>query len=1002
MRKFALAVCWLLLLAIQVSAQDKTISGRITDAKDGSPVAGVTINGKGTTIFAQSGPDGTFRISLPQTVRALIFSSVGYGSAEVNIGTRTELNVSLSTDGKNLDEVVVVAYGTQRKKEMTGAAATVKGKDIANQPRASVDQLLQGKVAGLQSITPSGQPGSIQQLRLRGIGSITAGAAPLWVIDGVPVNTGDFTRVTATSNALAGLNPNDIEEITVLKDASATSIYGSRAANGVILVTTKKGKIGKARIRVDTELGYSDIANLPDKARPLNAAEWLELTREGLVNSGATQTTIDNTMAGYGATSGVDVNWFDLLTRRGEQQQVNVSISGGNERTTYYVSGGMFKQEAPVIASDFKRWSGTLNLSNKVNDRLTISTTLNGSTANQNTPSAGGAFANPFYGIYLLRPTQNPYNPDGTYNISRTGNMNFPAGGFNMLYLAENDKKLLTNLKVLGSLTGEYKILDNLKFTTRYGVDYLTLEENRYDNPFHGDGRTASGRTFFYYTKIFNWVWTNQLDYRQYLFGKESDIYVDAKIGYEAQKSRQSQVDTRKDGFPPTTDLRVAGVAATPVTIDGGGTDYTFNSIISSAAFNYKNKYVLNGSFRRDASSRFGINNRSGNFWSVGAAWNIEQENFMQSLDFVSAAKLRVSYGVNGNGDVANYGWRPLFTYGFNYNGQPGGTFNNIGNTDLTWELNKPFDLGIDLSLFRNRINLTVDYYKRVTSDLLLNRPLSRTTGFTTILQNVGAMENKGVEVTLDVVAVSSRNFTWNVGFNYARNKNRITSLPNGDFLDGQFYRKIGADYQSFYGRQYAGVDVQTGDPLWYVDAAKSATTKTYTAAERIILGSATPKYFGSLNNTLTFKEFSLDFQLYYNFGNLVRDQWSFYNIDGVDGTQNKYAVNLERWRKPGDITNVPKYVYGLQNNASSFSTRFLYKGDFIRLRNITLSYKLPKLITDKLRMTSGMFYVRGFNLWTKTFDDNLTIDPEAGVNSVENLTIPINKTITAGVNLEF
>lgn len=1001
MRKILLSVAILLLVG-QLIAQDKTITGAITDAKDGTPMAGVTINGKGTAIFAQSGPDGSFRISLPSTVKTLIFSSVGYSKTEINIGSRSAVSISLSGDGTNLDEVIVVAYGTQRKKEITGAASPIKGKDIANHPRASVDQLLQGKVAGLQVSNATGQPGGLQQLRLRGIGSITAGAAPLWVVDGVPLNTGDFTRNTATSNALAGLNPNDIEEITVLKDAAATSIYGSRAANGVILVTTKKGKAGKSKIRIDTELGFTELANLPENARPLKAAEWLELTREGLVNTGNTQAQIDNIMTGYGVNSGVDTDWYDLITRRGDQQQANVSISGGNEKTTYYLSGGYFKQQAPIISSDFRRYSGTLNLSSKIDERFTVSTNLSISTIDQNTPSNGGAFANSYYGIYLLRPTQNPYNPDGSYNISRTGNTNFPAGGFNVLYLDENDKKLLNGMKILGNISGEYKILDNLKFTSRYGVDYINLEENRYDNPFHGDGRTASGRVFFFYTKIFNWVFTNQLDYRQHLFGKDSDIYIDAKLGYEAQKSKQKSIDTRKDGFPPTTELRVPVVAATPVTVNGDGNDYTFNSVLSSLAFNYKNKYVVTGSFRRDGSSRFGINNRYGNFWSVGAAWNLEQETFMENIAFISAAKLRGSYGVNGNGDIENYKWRPTFSYGSNYNGQPGGTFNNIGNTDLTWELNKPFDVGVDVSLFNNRINLTVDYYKRITSDLLLNRPLSRTTGFLTILQNIGAMENKGIEVSVDVVAVSAQDFTWNVGFNFSNNKNQITQLPNGEFLDGQFYRKEGVDYQSFYGRQYAGVDPQTGNPEWFVDGTKSTKTTTYQNAERMILGSATPKYFGSVNNTVSFKGFSVDFQLYYNFGNMVRDQWSFYNIDGVDGTQNKYAVNLKRWQKPGDITNIPKYMYGVQNNSSSFSTRFLYKGDFLRLRNITFSYRLPKNTLSNLRISSAMFYVRGFNMWTKTFDDNLTIDPENGVNSVDNLNIPLSKTITAGLNLEF
>ncbi|HEY0679617.1 MAG TPA: TonB-dependent receptor [Chitinophagaceae bacterium] len=999
MRKLFL-LSWLCCIAAIAMAQTKTITGKVTDQKTGTPLPGVSISVKGTQLGTTSKEDGSFSITIPSDSRALVFSYLGYGDEERSIERVNSLNVSLSEgEGRKLDEVVVVAYGTQQKKEITGASTVVKSKDIANIPRTSVDQILQGKVAGLQSITPTGQPGAIQQIRIRGIGSITAGAAPLWVVDGVPVNTGDFSRNTTTTNALSGLNPNDIESVTVLKDASATSIYGSRAANGVILVTTKKGKAGKSRIRVDSEVGFSELANYPDNGKVLNAAQWLELTREGLVNVGATQAQIDNIMNGYGVNSGVDTDWLDLVTRRGGQQQLNVSASGGNDKTTYFLSLGYFKQEAPVIASDFKRYSGTLNLTNKFSERFNIGTNLSISSVNQHTPSGGGAFANPIDAVYFLRPTQNPYNSDGTLNISRVGNVNFPAD-YNPLYIAENDDKSMNNLKIFGNINAELKLLKNLRFTSRYGVDYFNMVENVYNNPFHGDGRNAGGRIAFNYTKVFNWVFTNQLNFRQGFLGE--DLILDAMVGYEAQESKEKNVDARKEGFPPTLELNAPTVAATPALFIGVGADFAFESLFSNMSLNYKNKYVLTGSFRRDGSSRFGINNRYGHFWSVGAAWNLDQEEFMKNISFISAAKIRGSYGVNGNGDLANYGWRPAFSYGFNYNGQPGGTFNQIGNIDLTWELNKPFNIGVDLALFNNRINLTVDYYNRKTSDLLLNRPLPPSIGFTGTLQNVGAMKNSGIEVTFEATAVRTRNLTWVTGFNFSNNKNKITRLPGGEFPDGSFYRKEGKDFQSFYVRQFAGVDPQTGDPLWYVDATKQTTTKIYTDAQRIIYSSASPKYFGSFNNTLTYKDFSLDFQFYYNFGNHVRDQWAGSLLDGQLPSANKYAINLRRWQKPGDITDVPKYQYNVVNSSSSFSTRVLYKGDFIRLRNITLGYRVPQSILNRIGFASGQFYVRGFNFFTKTFDERLTFDPETGVQSLANLTIPLSRTITFGLNFEF
>jgi TonB-dependent starch-binding outer membrane protein SusC len=999
MRKLLL-LSWLCCIAFAATAQTKSISGKVTDQKSGAPLVGVSISVKGTQIGTTTNSDGNFSLAVPSNSKVLVFSFLGYIDVERSIENATQLNVRLTAgEGQKLDEVVVVAYGSQQKKEVTGAASVVKSKDVVNIPRTSVDQILQGKVAGLQSISPSGQPGAIQQIRIRGIGSITAGAAPLWVIDGVPLNTGDFSRNTTTTNALAGLNSNDIESVTVLKDASAASIYGSRAANGVILITTKKGKAGKAKVRVDTEFGQTQIANYPDNGKVLNAKQWLELTREGLVNVGATQAQIDNIMNGYGATTGVDTDWLKLVTRTGSQQQANVSASGGNDKTTYYMSLGYFKQEAPVIASDFKRYSGTLNLNNKFSERFSLGTNLSISNVAQNTPSTGGAFANPIDAVYFLRPTQNPYNSDGSLNISRTGNTNFPAD-FNPLYIAQNDKKFMNNTKVFGNMTAELKILDNLKFTSRYGVDYFNMVEDVYNNPFHGDGRNAAGRVFFDYTKVFNWVFTNQLNYRQNFMA--NDLALDLLVGYEAQESKEKDIDARKDGFPPTLELNAPTVAATPGAFTGTGADYAFQSILSSMSLNYKNRYVLTGSFRRDGSSRFGSNNRYGNFWSVGVAWNIDQEEFMRNVSFITAAKIRGSYGVNGNGDLANYGWRPLFSYGANYNGQPGGTFNQIGNIDLTWELNKPLDIGADISMFDNKLNLTVDYYIRKTSDLLLNRPLPPSIGFGGILQNVGAMENRGIEVTVDATPVRTRNFVWNTGFNFSNNKNKITTLPGGEFPDGSFYRKEGKDFQSFYVRQWAGVDPQTGDPLWYIDETKQATTKVYTDAKRIIFASASPKYFGSFNNTVTYKNVSLDFQFYYNFGNYVRDQWAGSLLDGQLPSANKYAINLKRWQKPGDITDVPKYLYNVQNSSSSFSTRVLYKGDFIRLRNITLAYKFPQTMLRKIGFSNAQFYVRGFNFFTKTFDDRLTFDPENGVQSLANLTIPLSKTVTVGLNFEF
>ncbi len=962
---------------------------------------GVTVQLKGSTVAAPTDVEGNYSISVPNGGGTLVFSFIGYTNQEVAIGTQSTINVRLVSDARALNEVIVTGYQSLTKDEMTGSVSTVSADKIADRPLPSVDQILQGQVAGLQSVGFSGQPGANQQIRIRGIGSINAGSNPLYVVDGVILNTGDVSRLTPTSNQLAGLNPNDIESVSVLKDAASTAIYGSRGANGVILITTKKGRSGQTKFNASAEYGYTDIAKLPEAGQLLNADEWLTLTREGLVNNGGfTTAEIDTRIAALGAGSGVDTDWYDLVTRRGNQQTYNLSASGGDAKTQFYVSGGYFKQEAPVIGSDMQRVSGTLNLNHTINSKLSFFNTLNVSNVNQHTPANGGGFANPIGSAGFLLPTQNPYNEDGTLNISRAGSLGY-TGNFNPLYLVENDKRELRNAKAIGSIGATWNILQNLKFTSKVGIDYTSLEEEMFWNPFHGDGRTVTGRGYNYYTRIFNWITTNQLNYRFNVPGVEK-LTGDATLGYEAQKSAQYNITTNTTGYPLTNDLPSSAVAATPVAASGSGSDYTFNSIISALNLTYEGKYVLSGTFRRDGSSRFGSSNRYGNFWSVGASWNVHEEEFMSNLEFLSTLKVRSSYGVNGNGDIGNYTWRPTFGYGLNYNSTPGGAFNNLGNTELTWEQNKPFDAGIDLGFFQDRLNITVDYYERTTSDMLLNRQISRTTGFSSVLQNIGEMKNRGVEVTISGYPIDGA-FKWNTNFNIAFNKNKVTKLVDGaDIIDGAYLIREGYDYRTYYVRQWAGVDPATGNPQWWRDAEKTEKTTSYSQAARVPYKSGSPKFFGGFNNTFSFAGFTLDALIVYNFGNYVRDSWEFYMMDGASPLNNKYRKALDRWQKPGDVTDVPKYVYNSANNSSSLSTRFLYKGDFIRLRNLSLGYDLKREWISGLGLSKVNVYVRGTNLLTKTFDENLPMDPEAGVNSAANADIPMSKSVTFGLNVNF
>jgi TonB-dependent starch-binding outer membrane protein SusC len=1004
MRKFLLSLVAVMAFVFAASSQNRTVTGKVTDA-NGNPIANASVVAKGRNLGTSTAADGTFSLSVPVTIKSLSVSSVNFAEQTFAIPANNVLNASLLAVDNKLTEVVVVGYGVQKKKEVTGAIARVGADDIENRPFTSVDKALQGSVAGLQSVAGSGTPGANQNIRLRGIGSISAGANPLWVIDGVPVNTGDLSRLTTTSNALSTLNPNDIESISVLKDASAASIYGSRAANGVILVTTKKGKAGKTKFRFDAEAGQSDIAYYNEKYRPLNSKEFFDLTREGLINGGqaanaAAADAIMTSSFGYG--NGADYDWLRGVTQIAPQKQFNLSAQGGNDKTTFFISGGYFSQDGLTTQSKFKRYNANISLSNQATERLRFDVNVRTGYVKQNAPLSGGSFGNPVLSALFLLPSRNPYKADGSLNISAP---DFGAGALhNTIATNQMDKRQLNQINLGSFAKASYKILKDLELSSQFGLDYNTFEEDQYNNPFHGDGVAAGGRAFSRFTRYTNWTSTTLLSYSK-SFLRNEDLTLKIKVGYEGQKSKGYFLNVQAQGFPPTTDLIVASVGATPIAAQQDGSDYSFNSALSDANINYKNKYIISGSFRRDGSSRFGINNRYGNFWSVGGTWNVDEENFMQNLNFISQLKLRASYGVNGNAAIGNYDWRALYGYGANYNQLPGSAPSVIGNADLTWELNKPLNFGIDVSVLKNRINLSADYYIRKTSQLLLNEPLSLTTGFGTISKNIGTMENKGYEITLIATPIMFKDFQWDINFNYANNKNKITSLVNNqDILSGAFIRRVGYDFQTFYVRRWAGVDPANGDPLWYVDDSKSTKTNVYASANRTVdFGSASPKFFGAFTSTFKYKGLSLEAQFNYSGGNYVRDTWgSFYLSSGANGTFNKVKRELDAWKKPGDVTDVPKYVYNGNKLANSFSTFYLAKGDYIRLRNVQLGYQLPKPLTTRLHLSNAFFYVRGTNLWTWVKDKNVPFDPEQGVSSETNLEVFIPKTITAGINIGF
>ncbi len=745
-------------------------------------------------------------------------------------------------------------------------------------------------------------------------------------------------------------------------------------------------------------MGQSDVAYQNEKYKPLDANEYINITREGMVNAGYTAAQINSTVSSLGEGNGINYNWYDNIMRVGQQKQYNLSAEGGNDKTTFFLSGGHFAQEGTSLNSQLKRNNVNVRITNKATDKLTIGLNLNAGNVNQRAPLNGGAFGNPLLSTYFLLPTYSAFKPDGSYNYVLNGGLH------NTIALAELDKRFLRQTSARGSLTGEYKILDNLKFRSVYGIDYNALEEDQYNNPLHGDGLASNGRAFAYYTRYFNYVWTNTLDLQQNIT-RNGDLSTSTQIGYEAQKSAGYFSSLQSQQFPPSLSLTYPASGASPTTASATISDYTFESQFASTNLNYKNRFVLSGSFRRDGSSRFSAKNRYGNFWALGATWNIDREEFMVNNTLFDQLKLRGSYGVNGNAGIGNYDAPALYGFGFNYNQLPGSGPTNVGDENLTWELNKPMNIGLDFSVLKNKVNVTIDYYIRKSENLLLSVPLSSTSGFGSATRNIGSMENKGVEISLNLIPVQTKDFRWDVDFNFANNKNKITSLPgHADILSGNFIIREGQSLNTFFLREWAGVDIATGDPQWYYTNKHQASSNIYPGANaRILAGQALPKFFGSLTNALTYKGFNLSAQLYYNFGNQVFDTWRGYYLgSGFGATFNKVKRQLDAWRQPGDKTDVPKYVYNGNKNFNSGSTYNLNDGSFVRVRDIQLGYTLPKSYADKLKIGNANIYVRGTNLFTWVKDKNMPFDPEQGTGSASNLNVFIPKTVTVGLSLNF
>ncbi len=1013
MKRIASILVCLTFIGLTVFGQDIQITGTVTSADDGSLLPGVAIQVKGTSTGTATNIDGEYTIKAPSDA-ILVFSSIGMITQEVAVEGRSTINVVMETEIAGLEEVIVVAYGTTTREALTGSVGVVSAENIENVPIASIDKILKGNTPGMQITSASGQPGSFADVRIRGINSINAGSTPLFVVDGVPITSGTLARAQNTdtrdsqtehqlSSVLSNLNPNDIESVTILKDAVATSLYGTRASNGVVLITTKSGKEGKTKFLASSQYGFSKLAT--NNMEVLNSSEYVELQREAIYNfyidQGLSELEAASLATREAGPDSINTDWMDYaFNNKAPTWNFELSASGGTEKTKFYVSGGYFDQTGIALGSEFKRYSGRVNLSHRASDRISFGLNFNPSFAHQLTPLTSAAyFISPVVGGYMYRPNVPAYNPDGTPYFDLEG----PMGGANFLGVYEYNESYSNTLKLLGNFYAEVELLKNLKYKISLGGDYSDVREYAWDDP-RNPGNTAEGkgRATRNYTNQFIGTITNMLMYAKTI-GENHNINL--MLAHEAQNGKYEATDVSTLNFPHP-DLRELGSGAENEDSWGTSTEFGLLSYFGRFEYNFSEKYYFFSSLRYDGSSRLGENNRFAPFYGIGASWRITREDFMANQNALNNLKLRVSYGTSGNQDILftngapnYYGHQGLYGYGANYNGEPGSAPSQIANPDLKWEQSAKFNTGLDFGIF-NRISGTFDYYYSKTTDLLLYVPVSRTSGFNEALRNVGSMQNQGMEFAFSAVAVKSSGFNWNIDFNIAHNENEILALNNHeDIIDGTKIRREGEPFQTFYMPRWAGVNPATGEAMWYDENGN--VTMNYNSAKDTTVGNADPKFYGGFTNVFEYKGFSLSIMFYYQYGNKIYNSVSrITESDGAFSGMNQDRKQLDRWQQPGDYSPNPRRVDGNSSNSNQLSTRWLEDGSYLRLKNITFAYNFPSQLMQKAKLNSLRLFVIGTNLWTLTNYSGL--DPEQAINGTSWFVYPNTRTITFGLELGF
>lgn len=958
--------------------------------------------------------DGKYTLkNIPANGKTLVFRFVGYQTTEVRI-SGSQINATLQSETQKIEEVVVTGYGIIKKSSFTGAAAKVESKTIAKTTDADVMKSLQSNVPGMQLNVTSGQPGAANTVNIRGLGSMNSGTQPLYVIDGVPIATGTFgmrSGESQTISPLANLNSADIESINVLKDATATSIYGARASNGVIVITTKKGKEGKAQINFNARLGLAESPKLGDYGF-LKSPEFIKFNTESLLNQNPTTGYLGKygyTFDAQGASKlmtdfeviqqdpNITTDWFDAVTRSATVQDYNLDISGGNENVKYYIGAGYYDEEGIVIGKDLKRYSGRVNLDAKLRSYLTLGLNMTASYSEMNSGAGGGYYSDPITQAYMQLPTQPIKWEDGSWNF-RTWNEYNPVAQRSEY----GDRSFAKQYKTVVSPWAKVDFTKNLFFISRFGLDYYNVKEFGRWSMLQPQGRDMNmmGEEGNLYNSM--WTITNTLNYVNTF---NDDHNVNILLGQEAQKTHRDNSYLAASNFPTDVVFTIEN-AAKPTDASTTYSDYSLSSYFMNAQYDFKSKYYLSGSFRYDGSSRFGKNNKYAPFWSVGGRYRINAEDFMAfSKDWLSNLTIRSSYGTVGNQDIGWYAYQGLFSFGYNYMSNPGMAPSQVANPDLKWESKSKFNIGLDLGIFNNILTIEADYYNEYTTDMIFAVPVSYTTGMSSVLKNVGEMSNKGIEVLINASPIRSKNFSWDISLNMTHNVNKIEKLSTDNpIINTYTIREAGRAYNTFRMREYAGVDPQTGYPQWY--KADGTKTTNYNAAEFRYLGKADPDLFGGMTNTFKIYDFDMSILISYKIGGKVYNSAGRYdeNIGNSAFSNTTKYVYENMWRKPGDITDVPKVVMGGLPGAGSHSSRFLMDGSYAKLRNVQVGYTLPARFANKLDLSKVRFTFTAENLYTLMNSElkGRVVDPETGADGILWWNYPVPRKFMFGLNLSF